>query len=213
MFVDPKFLKYLSVFLLWLFNISAIIGVLGGNLDWFMTKTPATMLLILGLLFVVFPINSTPKIALFSIIVVTSIFAEWLGVNYGLIFGDYYSGKNLGVKIGGVPLLIGTNWAVLTFVSGQIGSRWFKNKLVAALSGAGLMLILDFFMESSAPVFDFWYWDLGYPPLQNYIGWFLLAFIFHLLFQTLKIKGSTFFSYHLYASQLAFFLVFYISPV
>ena len=194
MFVDPKFLKYLSVFLLWLFNISAIIGVIGGNLDWFMTKTPATMLLILGLLFVVFPINSAPKIALFSIIVTVSIFAEWLGVNYGLIFGDYYYGKNLGPKIGGVPLLIGTNWAVLTFVSGQIGSRWFNNKVVAAMSGAGLMLLLDFFMESSAPVFDFWYWDIGFPPLQNYIGWFLLAFIFHLLFQSLKIKGSTFFS-------------------
>ena len=178
-----------------------------------MTKTPATMLLILGLLFVAFPINSVGKIALFSTIVVVSIFAEWLGVNYGLIFGDYHYGENLGPKIGGVPFLIGTNWAVLTFVSGQISGRWFNNKLLAALSGAGLMLFLDFFMESSAPVFDFWYWHIGYPPLQNYIGWFLLALMFHLLFQKLKIQGSTFFSYHLYASQLAFFLVFYISPV
>ena len=210
---QSNFIKVFSVFLLWLFNISAIAGVLIGNLDWFMTKTPATMLLILGLLLFAFPIKSTRDIAVFLTIVIVSIFAEWLGVNYGLIFGEYVYGENLGPKIGGVPLLIGTNWAVLTFVTGQISSRWFKNKWTAALSGACLMLLLDFFMESSAPVFDFWYWEMGHPPLQNFVGWFSLAFLFHLLFQWQKIEGSTFFSYHLYASQLIFFLVFYLFPV
>ena len=204
-----KFLNYFSVFLLWLFNLSAIAGIYVGEQDWFMSKTPLNMLLILGLTILVFPVNTWKKGLLFLAIGLASIFAEWLGVNYGLIFGDYVYGTNFGPKLDGVPYLIGVNWAFLTFATAAIASKWLKGLWVRVLTGALLMVILDFFLEESAPRFDFWYWDLGFPPLQNFLGWFVLAFIFHMIYQRLKVKGNPLFSHHLYISQLLFFVFFY----
>ncbi len=204
-----KFLNYLAVFLLWLFNLSAIGGIYAGEQDWFMSKTPLNMLLILGMTVLVFPVTTLRKGLLFVGIGITSIFAEWLGVNYGLIFGDYVYGANFGPKLDGVPYLIGVNWAFLTFATGAMASKWLNSFWLRVSAGALLMVLLDFFLEESAPRFDFWYWDLGYPPLQNFLGWFALAFLFHLVFQSLKIKGNTLFSHHLYASQLLFFVFFY----
>jgi len=204
-----KFLTYFSIFLLWLFNISAILGILSGQQDWFMSKTPLNMLLILSLVVFVYPLNSIVKVSVFMGIVVTSIFAEWLGINYGLIFGDYSYGNNFGAKIAGVPYLIGINWAVLTFATAAISASWFRNYWLKTFCGTFLMLVLDFFMETSAPVFDFWYWDIGHPPLQNFIGWFALAFVFHAIAQKLRINGNENFSLHLYASQITFFMIFY----
>ena len=204
-----KFLTYFSIFLLWLFNLSAIAGIFVGQQDWFMSKTPLNMMLILGLTILVFPLDSFKKAFLFLGIGIASIFAEWLGVNYGLIFGDYHYGANFGPKIGGVPFLIGVNWGFLTFATGAIASAWLKPYWAKVLCGASLMVLLDFFLEESAPRFDFWYWDVGYAPLQNFIGWFVLAFLFHSVYQRLKIKGSTLFSHHLFASQLLFFVFFF----
>ena len=205
-----KFLSYFSVFLLWLFNVSAIAGIYVGNQDWFMSKTPLNMLLILGLMIVVFPVDNWKKGLLFLGIGIASVFAEWLGVNYGLIFGEYEYGRNFGPKIDGVPYLIGVNWAFLTFATGAIATKWLRNFWARIGLGAFLMVLLDFFLEESAPRFDFWYWDQGYPPLQNFLGWFVLALLFHILFQRMKLKGNTLFSHHLYASQLVFFIFFFL---
>ena len=60
--------------------------------------------------------------------------AEILGVNYGLIFGKYDYGDNLGLKLLGVPLLIGLNWVVLTFICGSISNHFIKNKYLSILS-------------------------------------------------------------------------------
>ncbi|MDX1315029.1 MAG: carotenoid biosynthesis protein, partial [Eudoraea sp.] len=75
---NRKFLTYFSIFLLWLFNLSAIAGIYVGRQDWFMSKTPMNMMLILGLTILIFPINSLRKGLLFLGIGMASIFAEWL---------------------------------------------------------------------------------------------------------------------------------------
>lgn len=58
----------------------------------------------------------------------TGIFVEFLGVNYGLLFGEYSYGSNLGPKVFGVPFLIGMNWVILTTISGSISNFIFKEK-------------------------------------------------------------------------------------
>ncbi len=206
---NRKLVTKVSVFIIWLFTISAICGVMLGKLDWFMSKTPLNLLLILALLIVAFPLRETKTILLFLFIIVSSIFAEWLGVNYGLIFGEYDYGSNFGPKIGGVPYLIGINWAFLTFVTACISESWVKGFWWRTLIGAALMVLLDIFLEHSAPIFDFWYWSTGKPPLQNFLGWFALSLIYQALYHKLKIQGNTEFSYNVYASQLVFFVIFY----
>lgn len=204
-----KFITSLSIFIVWLFTISAISGVSIGQIDWFMSKTPLNLLLIVTLLIVAFPLREPRVILLFLFIAVSSIFAEWLGVNYGLIFGEYTYGNNFGPKIGGVPYLIGINWAFLSLITGAMASRWTDNFWSSIIVGAGLMVLLDVFLEFSAPRFDFWYWKQGSPPIKNYIGWFGLSFIYQLLYRKLKIKGNVLLSYNIYASQLLFFVYFY----
>ena len=206
---NSKAITYQSIFVIWLFTISAISGVSIGQLDWFMSKTPLNLLLILAILILTFPIREPKVIALFLFIGVTSIFAEWLGVNYGLIFGEYTYGSNFGPQIGGVPYLIGINWAYLSLITAAMTSYWFQNIWIRVLTGAGLMVILDVFLEFSAPRFDFWYWKDGSPPLQNYIGWFALSFFYQLIYQKLKIKGNSTISHNIYASQLLFFAYFF----
>lgn len=209
MMPDKRTITSVSIFIIWLFTISAISGVSIGQLEWFMSKTPLNLLLIITILILAYPVKELKVVLLFLFIAVSSIFAEWLGVNYGLIFGEYTYGKNFGPQIGGVPYLIGVNWAYLSLITAAMASHWFKNFWARVIAGAGLMVLLDFFLEFSAPRFDFWYWKDGVPPIQNYIGWFALSFIYQLIYQKLKIKGNALISYNIYASQLLFFAYFF----
>jgi putative membrane protein len=134
---------------------------------------------------------------------------ELLGVQYGLLFGVYEYGANLGLKVGGVPILIGVNWAVLVLISGEISNNIQAPRWVKVLSGAALMVLLDFLMEAVAPGFDFWRFEGGEAPLSNYIAWFGIASVLHGIFQWMKIKGNFTFSLHLYLCQLIFFAFFY----
>ena len=118
---------------------------------------------------------------------------EILGVNYGLIFGSYSYGENLGVKIFGVPVLIGANWVMLSFITGAIGDAlWKNNKILAAISGAVLMVLIDLVIEPVAPIFDYWTFTEYVAPLSNYIGWFLVALPIQLGVQTFVKKNTPF---------------------
>ena len=153
--------------------------------------------------------NSGKKIALFITFFLGGMFVEWLGVSYGLLFGDYHYGRHFGPKLEGVPWLIGVNWAILTFVTGAIAQQWFKAFWLKVSAGAFLMVFLDFFMEVSASKFDFWHWDEAVAPLQNYVAWFGVALLFHWILQRFKGEGNVTFAYHLYAAQLFFFVYFF----
>ncbi len=48
--------------------------------------------------------------------------SEIIGVNSALLFGDYSYGSVLGLKIGGVPVLIGVTWAFVTVAAWQLVS-------------------------------------------------------------------------------------------
>jgi putative membrane protein len=115
----------------------------------------------------------------------------------------------LGVKLDGVPILIGINWALLAFITARIAQYVSTNAIFQVLVGASLMLILDYFMEHSAPRFDFWEFKDGVVPIKNYITWFLVAVLFHVLLKLADIKGELRFSVHLYAAQLLFFVYFF----
>lgn len=199
----------LAIWILWIFNIAALVGISIGFEEWFVSKTPLNLIISTLLLFIVFPVNTARKGAVFALLWFGGMLAEWLGVHYGILFGSYSYGANLGLKVDGVPLLIGINWALLTFISARIAQHLIKNNIVQILLGATLMLILDYFMEHSAPRFDFWEFEDGLAPLKNYISWFLIAVLFHTLVKWTKLTGDLRFSLHLYAAQLLFFVYFY----
>ncbi len=83
-------------------------------------------------------------------------FVEWIGGHYDLLFGANYYGENMGLKLDGVPWLIGINWAMLVLITGAISNYLFRQVFWRVVCGILLMVGLCFFMESFAPAFDFW---------------------------------------------------------
>ncbi len=202
--------KSFSIGLVWLFHLSAIIGITIGYTDWFITKTSLNLLLAFGLLAWNYPLNSPKKGLLTALFFVAGMLVEWIGVQYGFLFGTYHYGQNLGPKLDGVPWLIGINWAMLVLITGAISNYLFRHIFWKAVCGSALMVFLDFFMEFSAPVFDFWVWEADAAPFRNYVAWFFIAAVLHTIYQLFKVKGDMRFSAHLYMAQLVFFAYFYV---
>ncbi|NAY93311.1 carotenoid biosynthesis protein [Muricauda sp. JGD-17] len=210
--MPSKFQTWFAAFIIWLFHISAIVGITIGHKDWFLEKTPLNLTLSLFLFFWVFPMNNIKKILLFLLFFAIGMFAEWLGINYGILFGDYEYGKSLGPKLDGVPWLIGGYWGLLAFITAEMASSLKTSPWIKMGLGAGLMVLLDFFMEQNAPNFDFWLFD-GHVPIKNYITWFTIGFLMQFLLWRFKASGNKAISFNLYMAQLLFFVYFFLVRV
>ncbi len=109
-------------------------------------------------------------------IYVATFLIEAAGVHTGLIFGQYSYGPGLGVKVLDTPLLIGLNWLMLTYgVFHLLPAAWPYWKKVPP--GAALMVVYDIFLEGIAMYFHWWSWPGDIVPLQNYLAWFVVAFM------------------------------------
>jgi putative membrane protein len=205
---NPNLKTSSSIFIIWLFAISGIIGVSSGAQDWFLSLTPLNLLLSLAMVLWHIKAYNYKVIIGLAIPFFLGFIAEALGVNFGLIFGTYTYGENLGYKVFGVPLMICVNWTLLTAATADVAKYISKNSVISALIGAALMTGLDFILEVSAPRFDFWEFEDGVVPIQNYIGWFVTAFIAHLGYQSFNVKTNSVISWHVLISIIIFFTVF-----
>jgi putative membrane protein len=204
--------RQLSIFLIWLVTISGSIGIWLGYGDWFFPKTPFNLLLGVVLLYWNFPMkNGVKSLGIWSSVYLLGMGTEIVGVNTGLLFGNYSYGNNMGLKVFGVPLLIGINWVVLTFLTATISRRLIVNKWAATLMGALLMVGLDFFIEPVAPIFDYWCWDAGYAPLRNFVDWFFISLFMQLLVMNDLPEKKHPLPIHHFISQVLFFTFFYAS--
>ena len=134
--------------------------------------------------------------------------SELLGVQTGLLFGDYSYGPVLGPKLWGTPVIIGLNWMLLAYCSGVTAASLAPGSHPAfrAFLAAALMVGLDLFIEPVAIRYDFWRWPGGTPPLQNYTGWFLVAFPLQLAFTKLLGLAKNKVAVALFVIQFLFFL-------
>jgi bisanhydrobacterioruberin hydratase len=180
--------QYISIIILIIVNLVGVVGLSTSYRDTFLLLTPLNLLLAFSLVL----LNEKQvdgKYALFFIFsFLTGIVVEVLGVQYGLIFGDYHYGKPLGIKFSGVPLVIGLNWFLLVYGSASLLKNVKGNLLVKAFLGALLMTGVDFFIEPVAINLGFWLWDGAEIPFSNYLGWFVISFILHLVLHQFKLK-------------------------
>ena len=200
----------LAIGVIWLFQVSAIIGMTLGFNDWFLSKTPLNLIIISGALFLFFPVSNSKTTLLAFLFFLIGMTVEALGVRFDWIFGPYFYGENLGPKVLGVPLLIGVNWMMLTFITAGIASQVSSSTIAKILIGSALMVFLDLFIEQSAYGFDFWYFEGDHVPIRNYVAWFMIGSLLHWLFHKLSVKGNAVLSSHIYLSQLTFFGYFFI---
>lgn len=198
-----------SIGMIWLVYVSGIFGIASEDYsNQFLEATPLNLLLSFFILIITISDFKRSDVFALAIPFILGFVAEALGVNLGWIFGDYTYGNNLGPKILGVPLTICFNWALLTAITANIAKRWSKLLLLSSVFGAALMTGLDVLIEVSAPRFDFWEFKGGEVPLQNYLGWFVTAFVAHLGYQSYEVSTNQKVSSHLFIAIACFFLIF-----
>jgi len=200
----------ISIFIIWLFNISGILGILSTYSDWFLRLTPIN--LSMYVILIIWNVKDLSKkfFLAFFLPFFIGFITEYLGVNYGLIFGSYTYGDNLGLKLGGVPFMICLNWTVLTIITADLSSLIHKNTIVQSLLGGFIMMLLDIIIEVSAPRLDFWEFENNTIPLKNYIAWFIIGSIAHYLYRQINIKTNKKVSIHIFVAITIFFFTFLI---
>lgn len=183
-----------------------IAGLMSDELRPMTLKTTPLVILIGFLVALSLQPNLTFKlILLICTIGVAGFFIEYAGVQTGWIFGQYAYGKTLGYGHWGIPYIIGVNWAALVFYTAQIRFKKVKGILLPAVLSASLMTVFDFVLEPNAMRYDFWQWDGGVIPLQNYFSWFLISLVFHLLLNLSKLQVKPAFGRWIFAIQFGFF--------
>ncbi|WP_347157596.1 carotenoid biosynthesis protein [Pontibacter chitinilyticus] len=199
-----------AVAILVIFHAVGFWGLLySGDPVSFQQLTPLNLLLTNVLLFS-FHSRWSRQFLLFAVVVFgVGFLAEAVGVHTGLLFGNYSYGAALGTKLWEVPLLIGLNWLMLVYVTGQISGYAPWPWLVKAVLGAALMVLLDYFIEPVAMQYDFWSWRGGYIPLSNYVGWFAVACLLQLYFRNVPSIKRNPMALYVYLVQLLFFVGLY----
>lgn len=215
----------IALFIALLFHISGAIGILFTPYkEWFISNTPLNMLLMAVLLLFTQRQKNIPFYIFITLCFVTGMLTEAIGVNTGNLFGNYQYGEVLGKKVVGVPLLIGINWFVIMFCTGNIVnqlSEWIFKKMPQDAQPSGkvklfsfitdtamLATLFDWIMEPSAQQLGFWKWlPNGEIPLYNYLCWFIISAALLTVFRFLKFDKDNQFAVHLFIIQLLFFLV------
>jgi len=150
-------------------------------------------------------------------------FSEVIGINTGIIFGDYVYGTVLGPKWMGVPFTIGLQWIVVTYCSGISMHMLYQkakqvNRLPAILNsktgafvwivagGSLLAVLFDWILEPMAIGLDYWKWQTADIPLLNYTTWAMVSLLILSLFYFLPFKKQNLFAVRLFIIQILFFI-------
>ena len=186
---NQEFLR-LSIFFLWLINISGFFGITSDQNEFFLSTTPYVLSLTLLLLILNYDLSDKKSKIGLMLIFLFGLIVEILGVNYGLFFGEYSYGANLGPKIYEVPYVIGFNWVLLIIATGSISDKLIKGKEIYKILFASLLMVLiDLLIEKSAPKLDFWEFVISPVPFSNYLWWFIFSLCFqYIFFKTVKTK-------------------------
>ncbi|WP_059282850.1 carotenoid biosynthesis protein [Bacillus coahuilensis] len=188
--------KIWTFFIIW--YICGVILVAFDLLPPWLEWANSVFLYVSGLIVILYLLNSLEKkfyaviISLF--IIVLTIFAEHLGVEYGLIFGEYHYEKDFGIQFLGVPVTIGFAW-LLVVGSSMVYFLHIKNAFLYAILTSILAVNMDLIIDPvSFVVKEYWIWEgTGFYygiPNQNFIGWFSVSFVIQLgLFYLKQWKG------------------------
>jgi len=144
---------------------------------------------------IVFVLESNLKKAIipFGFIFVAGYLIELIGVQTGLLFGEYIYHPAMGPTLFGTPLIIGATWYGVIAGAATIASYVNGSKLGQSILAGGLAVLMDLLIEQVAVHYGLWDWKIGEIPLYNYVCWFIFGAIFayvYLRFQEEKNKTA-----------------------
>lgn len=218
--------KNIAIFIALLFHVSEFIGIVFSPYkDWFISYTSLNLIIMAGLLIYTQPIYNKNFFLFILIAIFTGFFVEAIGVNTGILFGNYSYGTVLGTKLYGVPILVGVQWFVIVFCCGvimQYVNNWAYQKIVELganseksdkiqsisiiIDAALLASFFDFIMEPVAQKLGYWQWENNIIPFFNYTTWFFVSGLLLYIFNKLSFNKLNPFALHLFIIQLLFFI-------
>ncbi len=154
----------------------------------------------------------------FIFIVAAGFIIEFIGVKTGYIFGVYYYGDVLKPQISDVPIAIGFAWHSTLMASAgliqkfsKINHRMISNKAKAVIVGL-LMMYFDILLEPAAVALNYWSWQNSIVPIQNYIAWFVIGYLFAFVGYKTDILNNSLpkFVFHSYFAQIIYFVMIYL---
>ncbi|MDQ3534679.1 MAG: carotenoid biosynthesis protein [Bacteroidota bacterium] len=197
----------IGIFLLVLFHLVGFIGLTNDYYsDFFISLTPFHLLFSSIILFAFHKDWSSSFYFFFILTFLVGYFVEVIGIQTGVIFGQYKYGSVLGPKIFETPLIIGVNWLMLLYCTGMICKSVSKNLYINTICATLLMVLLDIFIEPVAITLGFWEWSNPVVPLQNYIAWGLISFALLYIFYYLPFQKINALALCFYLVQLSFFI-------
>ena len=189
------------------FAVGLVLYLFSVTRQLFILITPGTLLLVAVSAFYFHKEwNGKTVLVLFSIFTV-SMLVEIIGVATGRLFGVYNYNPSLGIRIAGVPIIIGINWVVLIYASNAILSKITTNRILIITGASVLMVAYDLVLEQAAPLMNMWKFDNDFPPLRNYLMWFLLSLLFQFIIVLFNLNTNNKPARALFIIQIFFFLI------
>lgn len=209
-FLQNKFLQ-VSLFFVVFYAVGIIGLIVPYSFPLFVRLTLLALILsIIGLFVYHRSIKPKQDILIFSFIFFLGFIIEAIGVNTGRIFGNYQYGDALGLKLFNTPLFIGLNWLFLTYTGVSISEKLSGKISVQLLIAPTIMLVYDLVLEQLASKMDMWSWPNASIPMENYIAWWLIGFVFGCIFKLFKIDTRNPIALVLFLCQFLFFTVLFI---
>jgi putative membrane protein len=204
--VHMRFTRYF-VFFLVVYYLVGIIGIaIPAIRPLFVKLSPFSLILGFGMLILFHKNLNKNSLVFFLSIFILGFLLEVVGVKTGKIFGVYHYGNSLGIKLAGVPLLIGLNWVMLIYCSISAADRFPVAGQFKLLLAALFLVVFDLAMEPVAPFMDMWHWPLGIAPLQNYVAWFFTSLIFITIGKSFRTNFDNKLAPALFIIQFLFFV-------
>lgn len=184
--------RYSTKFLAVIFAVGIAGHINNGTRDLMLSLTPFTLAITMGVVFYSLLSESNRKlIHWFIITYLITFFIEVIGVKTGLIFGNYLYGSTLGFKILSVPVIIGLNWVFVILGAIIFAQKVTSDRNLASLITAIIAVAFDFVLEPVATKLDYWNWQNGIIPFQNYLAWFVISFFVASLFYRMNLHVKT----------------------
>ncbi len=201
-------IKEVKKFFIIFYSVGFLGFVVPFSRDIFIAITPLALILSF---FILLWFHGRPynykTVIVFILIFILGFFAEVIGVETGLIFGNYWYGSALGPKILQTPVMIGVNWLMLSYSFAAIMEPYRTNRFLKIILSSTGMVVYDIALEIPAPMLDMWYWKGSIAPLHNYIAWFVIALVFQSILIFAKVKFSNPLAKTLMLCQFVFFLL------
>lgn len=176
--------------LLAIIGITDVYSVANPALGFIIFLLPVTFALLHSLKF----FGKKHTVVMFALIAIISYLAEYIGVHYGWLFGNYFyntAGNINGFLVGGVPPLITFSYISMGYVCyvmariilGQFGKLKGASLVGVPMIAASFMTVWDMAFDPVASYVQkryIWFTGGAYfgVPFRNFTGWFITTFTF-----------------------------------